>query len=274
MKVLPFLSAVACGFLGGLLPASAQNPDLSPASADDGPHDRPAVGKQREESPLYATQDSGTLDSRDAKPVDRESVLNLEVLRRSSPYSKTEFLLVSTNSEELLRQDLANLSATYRDITKADSSVDCSGPPLAIKQQIKLDPSRALEIVEKEVAANPQCSCEIVKAAILTTGEDPSLVSGIVVTAINAAPEQMRIISQCAIAVAPDSLAAIQAILAKLDPNGGESASSAKSAKSSKDVVAAATSEAEKPPDPLAQPLVYWIPPLPIVVAPVTNVNP
>ena len=44
----------------------------------------------------------------------------------------------------------------------------------------------------------------------------------IVETAIDAAPDKMRLIAQCAIAVAPDALPNIQAILVKLDPQGGD----------------------------------------------------
>ena len=44
----------------------------------------------------------------------------------------------------------------------------------------------------------------------------------IVETAIEAAPEKMRMVAQCAIAVAPDALPNVQAILVKHDPQGGD----------------------------------------------------
>jgi hypothetical protein len=49
-------------------------------------------------------------------------------------------------------------------------------------------------------------------------------------TAIQAAPDQMRLIAQCAIATAPQSLSRVQELLARLEPAAGEAAS-AKSAK-------------------------------------------
>jgi hypothetical protein len=47
-------------------------------------------------------------------------------------------------------------------------------------------------------------------------------VGQIVSAAIEAAPEKMRIIAQCAIAVAPDALPEVQAVIAKLDPQAGD----------------------------------------------------
>ena len=67
----------------------------------------------------------------------------------------------------------------------------------------------------------------------------------VVEAAINAAPEQMRLITQCAIATAPDALAEVQAVLARLDPNSGESGASDKDAKSAKDSVDSKYSDQE-----------------------------
>ena len=44
----------------------------------------------------------------------------------------------------------------------------------------------------------------------------------------------MRIVSQRAIATMPDSITEVQALLARLDPNAGDSGYSSKSSKSSK----------------------------------------
>jgi hypothetical protein len=51
---------------------------------------------------------------------------------------------------------------------------------------------------------------------------DRDLVAQIVASAIGAAPEKMRIIAQCAVAVAPDALPNVMKILAELDPNKGD----------------------------------------------------
>ena len=145
---------------------------------------------------------------------------------------------------------------------------------------ISLDPATTLEIVASEVSANPGCACEIVKAAIQTAGDDSPLVTGIVESSITAAPEHMRLISQCAIAAAPESLAAIQELLAKLDPNGGDSPASAKNAKSGKNpsnfVVPVSISWHIKAlANPLDLPPLHIIPPLPPILPPlVSNVNP
>lgn len=59
-------------------------------------------------------------------------------------------------------------------------------------------------------------------------------VVSIVETPTHAAPESMRIISQCAIASMPESIVTVQALLAELDPSSGDAAgNSSKSAKES-----------------------------------------
>ena len=112
--------------------------------------------------------------------------------------------------------------------------LDCLKISLAVKQVVASEQSKVLEIVSTEVASAPSCSCEIVKAAIEGSDANVDTVAAIVEAAATAAPEQMRLISQCAVAVAPDALAKVQAVLAKLDPNLGESGTSTKSAKDSK----------------------------------------
>lgn len=111
---------------------------------------------------------------------------------------------------------------------------DCGNLSLSVKAAVSSEQSKVLEIVAREVASSPSCSCEVVKAAIESSGADVKTVAAIVEAAITAAPDQMRLIAQCAIAVAPDALAEVQAVLAKLDPNAGDSGQSAKSVKSGK----------------------------------------
>lgn len=95
---------------------------------------------------------------------------------------------------------------------------DCTKLSDTVKKLVGAKPDHVLEIVERQTAANPTCSCEVVKAAIVATEADRKLVGQIVATAIEAAPDKMSIITSCAIAVAPDALEEIKAILAKLDP--------------------------------------------------------
>jgi hypothetical protein len=113
----------------------------------------------------------------------------------------------------------------------ACAAVDCVKLALAVKHATATDPSATLQVIERVIAANPQCACEVVKAAIEGSKADVQLVAAMVQTAATVAPEQMRLISQCAVAVAPDSLPNVQAVMAKFDPNGGKPGSSAKSAK-------------------------------------------
>jgi hypothetical protein len=113
--------------------------------------------------------------------------------------------------------------------------------------------------------------------SITASNADVAKVVSIVETAINVAPDSMRIISQCAIATAPDSIAQVQALLAELDPNTGDGdGSSAKSAKSGKDGKDAEVAAIVAPPieNPLDRPFFPTSIP-PVIIPPhVSNVNP
>ena len=111
--------------------------------------------------------------------------------------------------------------------------------------------------VEKAVSKNPERACEIVKQAIVISHADTALVAKIVETACLAAPEQMRIIAQCAIAANPDALAEIQHVLAKLDPATGDGESS----KSGKEIVSSKSGK-----EGLTQPKIEPVAPLTIRV--------
>lgn len=111
----------------------------------------------------------------------------------------------------------------------------CIGIHPQVTSHVAGDPGRILEIISTGVAANPSCSCEVVKAAIQQSELEPKSVAAVVEAAILAAPEHMRMIAQCAIAAAPEATAEVQAVLARLDPASGDSSvESAKSAKSAK----------------------------------------
>ena len=109
-------------------------------------------------------------------------------------------------------------------LVSASASVDCIALSLSVKSAAAAEQSNVLEMVSREVAAAPGCACEIVKAAIEGSAANSKTVAAIVEAAATAAPEQMRLISQCAVAVAPDSLTDVQAVIALLDPNLGEAA--------------------------------------------------
>jgi hypothetical protein len=133
-------------------------------------------------------------------------------------------------------------------VLPARADVDCLKLYLAVKQHVSAEQSKVLEIVSNEVSAAPSCSCEIVKASIVGAEAKPETVAAIVETAATIAPDQMRLIAQCAVAVAPDALAQVQAVLAKLDPNRGNTAHSSKD---SKDAKGAAPGETAAMPNPL-----------------------
>jgi hypothetical protein len=119
----------------------------------------------------------------------------------------------------------------------ATAETDCIALAASVKITVAEKPAEVLQVVEKEVSANPDCSCEVVKAAIQASKADAKTVAAIVETASSVAPDKMRLISQCAVAVAPEALADVQSVLSRLDPNRGESGYSAKSAKGGKAVV-------------------------------------
>jgi hypothetical protein len=107
-------------------------------------------------------------------------------------------------------------------VTDKPVTVDCLKISASVRDEISVNQSMVLQIVDRSIRLNPTCACEIVKAAILTSKADVKLVASIVEVAAVAAPDQLRIVAQCAVAVAPDSLEAVQAVLAKLDPGTGD----------------------------------------------------
>jgi hypothetical protein len=235
-----------------------------------------AKGEISEGKPVYAAQDTRTLNTRSAASRDVESVVDLNVLRSPSPYRKVAVSAKGVANEIVansLQSGLARISAVYREAGKADPGSDCNSIGLSVEQRIRLDPSKVLEIVAAEVGANTRCACEIVKLAITASEADVALVVSIVETAITIAPDTMRIVFQCAIATMPESIVAVQALLAKFVPNSGDGGPSAKSAKSAKGAKAAAIGEPAWP-DVLDLPRTPVYLPPPVTPQPVTEVNP
>jgi hypothetical protein len=247
----------------------------------DVPASAKAQGVLSEGKPVYAAQDVRTLESQISNQRSVESVVDLGVLRNPSAYRK---VAVSTAGQPYeisgdgLQTGLAMISAAYRESGKTHQAADCLSVSLSVEQQTKLDLGKVLEIVDAEVRANPTCACEIVKAAIKASEADVQLVVAITETAITASPDSMRIVSQCAIASMPESIAEVQALLARMDPNSGDAGvySSKDSSKSAKDAKGAKVASISAPavPNPLDRP---YLPPLypPLVYPqPVSQVNP
>ncbi len=105
---------------------------------------------------------------------------------------------------------------------------DCYQVYTAVKKAVAAQPGKVLELVKTNVAQNESCACEVVKAAIVASDADKKLVAGIVEAAIASAPKKVRIIGQCAVAVAPDALAEVQAVVTKYGAGSGDSGYSAK----------------------------------------------
>lgn len=112
---------------------------------------------------------------------------------------------------------------------------NCPAISSSLRQAIESKPSDVLQLVEAQISSSPACSCEIVKTAVEVTQADSKTVASIVEVAATAAPDKMRLIAQCAVAVAPDALADVQAVLAKLDPSTGKTGDGSKDAKDAKD---------------------------------------
>jgi hypothetical protein len=279
---------VACLILGSITPLAAQNLSSSrnlqekreriaetatlPGSYELPRHER-VRGEVSEKPPIFTEQSLPTLEPKlkTARSIHRAD--GFDVLGKPTPQRR---MVAATRGQQRyevatdsLQNGLSLVASLYREIGRTEEPAACDKVALSISQQVKLEPSRLLEIVEREVAANPGCVCEIVKAAINAGEHDGDRVVSIVETAIHAAPESMRIISQCAIAAAPGSVSEVQTLLSRLDPNSGESGHGAKSAKGSK------TAPEIAPPvgDPLDRPPSG--PPLPpLDPRPVTRVNP
>lgn len=101
-------------------------------------------------------------------------------------------------------------------------AIDCVKVSTAVKSAVAADSDQVLEIVASQIAANESCACEVIKAAIIASGADKEVVAKIVETGILEAPSKLRIIEQCAIAIAPDAIKNIQSVVEKYDMAGGE----------------------------------------------------
>ncbi len=100
----------------------------------------------------------------------------------------------------------------------------CNGVSSAVKAAIGDFPNKVLEIVADAVAKNKSCAGDVVQAAIRASHADRALVGNIVDAAVTAAPSQAKVITQSALAIAPDAYPEVQARLeqkGRLVENGG-----------------------------------------------------
>ena len=254
---------------------------VPPGGAQTASYEVPPVervhGEVSEKPALFAVQDAPSLKVALSANGDAPGDDVAPVLRQPSPYRRLAAKARGSRYEvsaDSLQKGLIMVASMYRELGKPEAASDCETVALSLAHRIENEPSRMLEFVEREVAANPACACEIVKAAIHATDPDPVMVAAIAETAIHAAPDAMRLISQCAIAASPSSLSAIQSLLARLDPNAGESGHGSKSAKGPKDAKVPSIEPPAAAGNPLDLPLVPPITPPPIFPPNVTEVNP
>lgn len=223
-----------------MVPLAAQNLEKNFGSGvendQSGEHPRVLV-EPIDAQPVLDKQDSLTLERRSVRTLPVSAVVDLSVLQNVSPFRDVASGRVGEVDSEGLKQDLDRVSAAYREQGRAES--DCNQVRLSVETHLKQDPTKFLETVETEITANPSCACEIVKSTIKVMESDVEEVVSIVDVAIHAAPQMMRMISQCAIASSPESLTQVQELLARYDSNAGEAGIDSKSAKSSKDAKAA-----------------------------------
>lgn len=197
------------------------------------------------------------LDSHLASNSSDQVGVDIEFLKEPTSY-------LDPNRMEMLQAAYQNSTTGLRDAHEIQ---------LYVLSKIHAAPETACEIVREAVDLHPDRSCEIVKAAIEATEANEEWVLKITETAIQTSPEHMRLIAQCAMASAPESMRHIQMLLARLDPQGGDSGSTAKDAKVSiiPLQVAADDHSGENPLDLLAQEVAT---PDPIIPPPVSRVDP
>jgi hypothetical protein len=95
----------------------------------------------------------------------------------------------------------------------ADEAKECTPVSATVTAEVTAKPSNVLTIVNEQIAANPTCACEIVKAAVLASKADKDLVGQIVFTAVTAAPTEATTVAECAVAVAPEASENVKAAL-------------------------------------------------------------
>ncbi|MFD0896102.1 hypothetical protein KBB96_01315 [Luteolibacter ambystomatis] len=250
---------------------------------------QPLVGVSPEsfskDQPWYLVQDPISLGFSEVPVVTRPWSLESQLRKNAAPFLKSVeasrsqgMLAMAANRAPAkeLNFALSLLAAMYRsDATPAKGeSLSDVEYALNIRHRIHEDPSKLLEIVAAEVTANPDRVCEIVKAAIKATENDKESIANIVETAATTKPDAMRLAAQCAVAAVPESLADVQAVLAKLDPATGDKHRSSKDSKDSKDAKDAKeeVAPAITPPNPLdLPPPPPPIPPIPPPPPPSTN---
>ncbi len=244
---------------------------------------QPMVGVSPEnfsaEQPWYLVQDQASLGFSEVPTVTRPWSLESQLRSNAGPLLKlpgngSTFKAVesagfaSRAPARDLSFALSLLASIYRaDGVRPEGSVgDDLEFSLSIRHKIREAPDKLLEIVAAEITANPEKVCEIVKATIKGSDGSSEVIASIVETASITKPEHMRLAAQCAVASVPESLSAVQEVLARLDPAGrsvGNDSKDSKDSKDCKDAKEAKGQIAPELPNPLDLPKLPPQPPIP-----------
>ena len=118
------------------------------------------------------------------------------------------------------------LTVAASSMAVAAENKECTPVGAAVTKEVTAKPENVLAIVNEQIAANPTCACEVVKAAITAAKADKELVGQIVFTAVMAAPTEATTIAECAVAVAPEAAenikAALQSAISDKNPSYGK----------------------------------------------------
>ena len=153
--------------------------------------------------------------------------LSVEAISDSSAYITAGAIELKPLSAKDREKSLAT-GGPHLVMPKYAAAPNCSEIHRAVKKYVLAHPERVLEVVALQIGNNPSCACEVVKAAIIASEANTEMISEIVEVAIEVDPSSFRIIGQCAIAVAPDSLSAVQTIVNKYGAASGDSGLGAK----------------------------------------------
>ena len=208
-------------------------------------------------------EDPVTKDYTITKAITFEN-LSAEAISDNSAYITAGALELKPLSKQDKEKALAT-GGPHLVAPKYATAPDCGEIHRAVKKYVKAHPERVLEVVALQIGNNPSCACEVVKAAIIASEADTAMVSEIVEVAIEVEPSSFRIIGQCAIAVAPDALAAVQTIVNTYGAVSGDSGLGAKgyemSAKSAKGAKGGAGGDISGPTEALQTPeVIYGLP--------------
>lgn len=226
------------------------------------------------DQPWYLVQDQSTLGYSEVPTVTRPWSLESQLRRNAGPLlrlpgngaeKQSAGWIASRTPARELSFALSMLAAIYRadDAPAADGAGGDLEYALSIRHKIREAPDKLLEIVASEITANPEKVCEIVKASIKGTDGSSQVIASIVETAAVTKPDSMRLAAQCAVATVPESLSAVQAVLAQLDPAGSNLGNGSKDAKDCKDAKDAKDAKEVAPalPNPLDLPKIPPPPP-------------